>query len=499
MKLAAVAPEIMKAFRKDEIDLNAIAAYTLSDDQERQRAVFKALSRGAASWQIKKALTEGMFPLSDKRVRFVTLEAYEAAGGGVIRDLFAERGDEAYLTDAALLDRLFADKIEAVLEPVKAEAGKRCCTPEGYYSISEKYRGRIYPTRRELSPEEEQQQQAMIEELEALGVEVEADPDNEELATKWQELSDRIDAMTPEIYQPEDIAKAVAVACFDYTGNLTIHRGLTVKSGSGRAAEKVKPSTDADGIPLASAKLQTELAAIRTAAVAADLAANSSVALAVAVHTMACKLFARYRSTACQIDVTDACPSGQIRNKDMRPLAFLAGQLEEKRRAAPQNPADLWLYFAGMPQANLLDHLALFMALSLDGFAQYGSAEQRVNADQIAEALDTKPERWMTLSDLDYFSRTPKAHILAAVAKVKGKDRADNIATMKKADLVERANAELDGQWLPAALSCFASDADIERAKQADTYDDPIDGEDEELADDFTADDLAADDQGEDE
>ncbi|TIU15268.1 MAG: hypothetical protein E5W49_24110, partial [Mesorhizobium sp.] len=59
MKLAAVAPEIMKAFRKDEIDLNAVAAYTLSDDQERQRAVFKALSRGTASWQIKKALTEG--------------------------------------------------------------------------------------------------------------------------------------------------------------------------------------------------------------------------------------------------------------------------------------------------------------------------------------------------------------------------------------------------------------------------------------------------------
>lgn len=500
MKLAAVAPEIMKAFRKDEIDLNAVAAYTLSDDQERQRAVFKALSRGAASWQIKKALTEGNIALSDKRVRFVTLEAYEAAGGGVIRDLFAERGDEAYLTDAALLDRLFAEKIEAVLEPVKAEGWQEVLyAPEGYYSISEKYRGRVYPTRRELSPEEEQQQQAMIEELDALGVEVEDDPDNEKLAARWQELSDRIDAMMPEIYQPEDVAKAVAVACFDYNGNLTIHRGLTVKNRSCRAAEKVKPSTDADGIPLVSAKLQTELAAIRTAAVAADLAANASVALAVTVHTMACKLFTRYRSTACQIDVTDARTSGQIRNKDMRPLAFLAGQLEEKRRAAPQNPADLWLYFAGMPQANLLDHLALFMALSLDGFAQYGSAEQRVNADQIAEALDTKPEQWMTLSDLEYFSRTPKAHILAAVAKVKGKDRADNIATMKKADLVERATAELDGQWLPATLSRFARDADIERAEQAGIYDDPIEGQDEELADDSTADDLAEDHQGEEE
>jgi hypothetical protein len=49
---------------------------------------------------------------------------YEAAGGAVIRDLFAECGDEVFLTDAALLDRLFAERIEAVLEPVRAEGWK---------------------------------------------------------------------------------------------------------------------------------------------------------------------------------------------------------------------------------------------------------------------------------------------------------------------------------------------------------------------------------------
>jgi ParB family chromosome partitioning protein len=473
LKLAAVAPEIMKAFRKDEIGLNEVAAYTLTDNQERQRAVFKAMPK-AASWQIKKALTEGNIPLSDKRVRIVTLEAYEAAGGGVIRDLFAERGDEAYLTDAALLDRLFAEKIEAVLEPVRAEGWQEVLfSPEGYYSISEKYRGRIYPTRHELTPEEEQQRDAMAEQLEALGVEVEADPDNEELAAQWQELSDRIDAMTPEVYDPEEMAKAVAVACFDYNGNLTIHRGLTVKNGNTRSEAKTGPKVDAEGIELPGATMQEELAAVRTACVAADLAANPKIALVATVHALAAEAFSRYGGhSACQISLDRGHPEQRIANKEIRPLVAIETALAVKREAAPKNPGDWWGYFLAMDETALLEHLAVFTAISLKAFNPYGGAAVRVQADALAEALDSRPERWVTLSDLEFLRRTKKSVILAAVERVKGKDRATNLSGMKKGDLVERATAELDGLWLPASLSAFASEADREKASAP--YYDPV-------------------------
>jgi ParB family chromosome partitioning protein len=46
-------------------------------------------------------------------VRFVGLDTYEAAGGGVRRDLFAEGDAGVYLTDAALLERLAQDKLAA--------------------------------------------------------------------------------------------------------------------------------------------------------------------------------------------------------------------------------------------------------------------------------------------------------------------------------------------------------------------------------------------------
>ncbi|RUV91656.1 MULTISPECIES: hypothetical protein [unclassified Mesorhizobium] len=428
----------------------------------------------AASWQIKKALTEGNIPLSDKRVRFVTLEAYEAAGGGVICDLFAERGDDAYLTDAALLDRLFAQRIEAVIEPVRAEGWQEVLfSSEGYYSISEKYRGRIYPTRREMTPEEQQQRDAMTEQLVALGVDAEVDPDNEELAAQWQELSDRIDAMTPEVYDPEEMAKAVAVACFDYNGNLTIHRGLTVKNGNTRSEAKTGPKVDAEGIELPGAAMQEELAAVRTACVAADLAANPKIALVATVHALAAEAFSRYGGhSACQISLDRGHPEQRIANKEMRPLVAIETALAAKREAAPKNPGDWWGYFLAMDETALLEHLAVFTAISLKAFNPFGGAAVRVQADALAEALDSRPERWVTLSDLEFLRRTKKSVILAAVERVKGKDRATNLSGMKKGDLVERATAELDGLWLPASLSAFASEAD--RQKAGAPYCDPV-------------------------
>lgn len=54
-------------------------------------------------------------------MRFVGLDAYEQAGGGIRRDLFAEGDAGVYLTDAALLERLAQDKLAGIAAEVKAE------------------------------------------------------------------------------------------------------------------------------------------------------------------------------------------------------------------------------------------------------------------------------------------------------------------------------------------------------------------------------------------
>src|SRR3546814_2241574 len=60
---------------------------------------------------------------SDKRVQFVGLEAYEQAGGVVLRDLF-QHDDGGWLQDVALLDHLVTEKLTAEAEQVAAEGWK---------------------------------------------------------------------------------------------------------------------------------------------------------------------------------------------------------------------------------------------------------------------------------------------------------------------------------------------------------------------------------------
>ena len=55
---------------------------------------------------IRGALTQHETAGTDKRARFVSVAAYEEAGGAVRRDLFAEGDEGVFLLDSGLLDRL---------------------------------------------------------------------------------------------------------------------------------------------------------------------------------------------------------------------------------------------------------------------------------------------------------------------------------------------------------------------------------------------------------
>src|SRR4051812_47646275 len=85
MKLARVAPQLLKEYRSDGITLECLMAFTVTDDHRRQLKVFRSLQ----DWQkddpsaIRAALTEKMIEASSKPARFVGLNAYVAAGGAI--------------------------------------------------------------------------------------------------------------------------------------------------------------------------------------------------------------------------------------------------------------------------------------------------------------------------------------------------------------------------------------------------------------------------------
>ena len=72
-----------------------LKAFAVTTDRERQLAVWEQVSAQGyrpSAWQVKRLLTEERVPGATAVARFVGVEAYEAAGGQVLRDLFA--GDD---------------------------------------------------------------------------------------------------------------------------------------------------------------------------------------------------------------------------------------------------------------------------------------------------------------------------------------------------------------------------------------------------------------------
>src|SRR5690606_13543457 len=93
-----------------------LMALAITDDHTAQESAFY----DAPTWQrqpsaLRDRLTEREIDAyRHPLVRFVGLDTYEAAGGGIRRDLFAEGDADVYLTDAALLERLAQDKLAGI-------------------------------------------------------------------------------------------------------------------------------------------------------------------------------------------------------------------------------------------------------------------------------------------------------------------------------------------------------------------------------------------------
>ncbi len=122
-------------------------------------------------------------PASDKRVRFIGLAYYEAAGGLVRRDLFAEGEAGTYILDPAKLNRLVSEKLQTIAEASKAEGWKWIeIQPEADHRAISRYR-RIYAPELPLSRDAqaeidnlEEKRNALVNQLEEQGDDAEDAP-----------------------------------------------------------------------------------------------------------------------------------------------------------------------------------------------------------------------------------------------------------------------------------------------------------------------------------
>ena len=126
MKLATVSPRLMALYREGGIGLDCLMVLASVDDHQRQEQAWA----GLPSWNqrpehLRQLLIRGEIESdADPLARFVTVKAYEKAGGPLRRDLFSDDDRKAYLLDPALLERLAADKLGKRAKQLLSEGWK---------------------------------------------------------------------------------------------------------------------------------------------------------------------------------------------------------------------------------------------------------------------------------------------------------------------------------------------------------------------------------------
>lgn len=489
LKLAAVSPKLLDVYAEDGMTLDQLMAFTVNPDHERQEQVWEALqhSHTREPYYIRRLLTEGAVRASDKRAQFVGIDAYEAAGGAVMRDLF-QQDDGGWLQDPVVLDRLVAEKLQREADAVRAEGWKWI-----EIAIDFPY-GHTYGLRH-ISGEAVAMSEEEIATAEALRAEyaqleqthTDADELPEEADQRLGEIETALAALDerPVRYDPDEIARAGAFVSIDSSGALRVERGYvrpedepavpepnptdaepdtvdpaSVKGAEAQAGEPDAPeeTEDDEGPKQIPDRLMTELTAYRTLALRDAVAQNPDVAFLAALHVLCLKLFYRYANESClEIEVKNVIFGSQAPGLND---AAIAKAIDERHRRwaeqLPQEPGELWDTLAAFDADSRDALFAHCVALSVNAVHETWNRRPRAlaHADRIAEAvgLDVAGAGWSPTVD-NYFGRVTKACILDAVREVKGEQAAQLIGHLKKAEMAERAQ-ELLGEsgWLPEPL-----------------------------------------------
>jgi ParB family chromosome partitioning protein len=526
LRLAAVSSTLLDVYAEDAMTLEQLMAFTVTSDHARQEQVWEGVSHSynKEPYHIRRQLTEGAVRAADRRAQFVGLDAYQAAGGAILRDLF-QHDDGGWLQDPALLDRLVIEKLQAEAETVGAEGWKWIAVaadfPYGHTAGLRRLTGDTVA----LTEEEQSSLAALKAEQEALEQQyAEADELPDEVDQRLGEIETAMAAFEdrPVSYDPAEIARAGIFVSFDGEGALRIDRGFVrsedeapvepagggegstdgdipsepgpsvqravITIGGAPAPETEAPDED-DAIRPLSDRLVTELTAHRTLALRDALAGEPHVAFQTVLHALCLAAFYRYASDTC-LEIT-AKSSGFAAQApglaETTSAKAIDARHDQWAKQLPETPADLWdalTEFDSDSQAALFAHCA---SLTVNVVREPWNRRPGAFAhgDKLARAvsLDMEAAGWRPTAD-NYLGRVPKARILEAVREAKGEQSAQLIDHLKKAEMAKEAERLLDGTgWLPEPLRLAEIETETDGPTgEAEALPDFLAGEEDEAA-----------------
>ncbi len=492
LRLGNAAPELLEAYRAGELGLQALQAFCATADAKLQLAVWeelKAQHYGPSIWQIRRLLTEGRIPATASIAQFIGADAYEAAGGPLTRDLFAEEDERGiWFDDPALLRKLALERLEAAAEELRTKWSWAEARVEVEWSDTARF-AQIRPKPGEPTEAETKE----IEQLGARGDELSELDENdwtEETEAEYDRAQARLDEIhaaveARAVFRRKDMAMAGAIVTVGDDGSMRVIQGLVrpedlpSDTGPANGSPADGESASANGAgddahdsggfdghirppaisrpdpvpdPAAEARkrvgigigLGDDLRAIRTSLIKASLAEDFEAAFDLCVFQMARALFQTgYRPHALDIKFAETADRPQLRrdDKNFSDASRGEGMLRINRAALPLD----WLQIEDDGDAfQMLRALPAEMKQAL-----FAACVARTVQGQLAFEPSARPELEATAARLDidfagqyrpdadiFWNRLTKAKLLEIAGKVLGPDWAAARAKSKKAVLV---------------------------------------------------------------
>ncbi|WP_372395347.1 ParB/RepB/Spo0J family partition protein (plasmid) [Azospirillum sp. HJ39] len=467
LRLAQVSPKLLDLYRTGKLTAAHMQAFALSDSHaEQEAAYFEAPEYRRDPQSIRSALThDDVNPTTDRRARFITADAYLAAGGTVRQDLFAAPGAAPW-TDAALVERLALEKLETVAAQVRAEGWKWVEVQTHVTYERRNTFARIHAEDVPLSEADAAELERLEQEYDALAEQDDADPAAlAALDEQMQTIRAREDH-----WSAEKLAIAGALVSLDYQGAVQIDRGM-VRPEDERAIRQGAAEQDSDGAtestagarkPMTAA-LMLRLTAQRTMALRAELMERPDVALVAIVHNLMAPIFygtsSYSRPSALEISVDQRGRAAALDAEGIEGCAAKQAVTDRHGWWLLRIPAahhEAWEWLTEQDHETVLSLLAYCTAQTVNAVRHAHNTEfdeRLVASNDLGASLGLDMAKWWAPTAETYLASVPKDAILDAVREGVSPEAADNLANMKKAALVAEAELRLAGSgWLPVPL-----------------------------------------------
>ena len=456
LKMASLAPALLKLLAQDEITLDICQALCLEDDQQRQVEVWESAKSNYYSPSvnvIKNMIVQSEVSILNNRLfAFVGRDTYEAAGGLVREDLFSGENGEGF-ADKSLLTTLAEQKLAAAAQAIQTQEGWSWSLSRWSGITS---RGDDRTAYRLLdAPDpvyaegEEAAQGVLIEQRDAL----ETDEDD----SVYQEQIDAIEERAISRGWTEEQKASGGVVVSYNNGYMHIQRGVCKLEPVETPVENVVTLVNETpkAVDQVSATLVTAMSSERTLAVQAALSQQPNVGLALLTWKYCLAAFGKLgKASPLRVNMTverGTLVTASLSGDEGKAFQWLEQEKERVLSTFPEDWTASFTWLLDWQQADVSMLLGFCVAFGIDGVQDriYGKTKDSA-LDSLESTLNFDLRDWWQPTAAGYFCKISKDQIVDVLNQNGLSGVAVEAAKLKRSEaavLAEKAIGET--RWVP--------------------------------------------------